>query len=152
MIGLALGINNLLGIFDERYYENLPGGILEAFGRMFRNQVKLYVYPMRQDALAALMPRNEAHSGAKSLSLPMANEVLITARNVQVSAHLRSLYDYLVENHCIDCISGFDPENLTIFSRDALTRIKEGDSSWEALVPATVVASIKKRGLFGHPK
>jgi hypothetical protein len=76
MIGLALGINNLLGIFDERYYENLPGGILEAFGRMFRNQVKLYVYPMRQDALAALMPRNEAHSGAKSLSLPMANEVL----------------------------------------------------------------------------
>lgn len=152
MIGLAMGINNLLGIFDERYYENLPGGILEAFGRMFRNQVRLYVYPMRQDALAALMPKKECAAGVKSINLPGASDVLITAKNVQVATHLRSLYGHLVENHCIDCITGFNADNLTIFSREALSRIKEGDSSWEALVPPNVVASIKKRGLFGHPK
>ena len=149
MIGLAMGINNLLGIFDEHYYENLPGGILEAFGRMFRNQVKLYIYPMRQDALAALMPHRESPLGVKTLGLPMAEDVLITARNVQVAPHLRGLYDYLVENQCIDCITGFDEENLTIFSREALNRIKEGDSSWETLVPSKVVESIKRRGLFG---
>ena len=47
---MALGINNLVEIFNEKYYENLEGGILESFGRLFRNAVKLYVYPMRQEA------------------------------------------------------------------------------------------------------
>ena len=32
-------------IFDERYYDNLPGGLLEAFGRGFGHAVKMYVYP-----------------------------------------------------------------------------------------------------------
>src|SRR5215216_2169262 len=48
MIGVTMGINNLLEIFNEKYYENLEGGILESFGRLFRNAVKLYIYPMRQ--------------------------------------------------------------------------------------------------------
>jgi hypothetical protein len=50
MIGVAMGINNLLEIFNEKYYDNLEGGILESFGRLFRNSVKLYIYPMRQEA------------------------------------------------------------------------------------------------------
>ena len=50
MIGVAMGVNNLLEIFNEKYYENLEGGILESFGRLFRNSVKLYIYPMRKDA------------------------------------------------------------------------------------------------------
>ena len=33
-------------IFDEKYYLNLEGGILEALGRMFKGALKLYVYPM----------------------------------------------------------------------------------------------------------
>ena len=51
MIGVAMGINNLLEIFNEKYYENLEGGILESFGRLFRNSVKLYIYPMRKGGL-----------------------------------------------------------------------------------------------------
>ena len=50
MIGVAVGINNLLEIFNEKYYDNLEGGILESFGRLFRNAVKLYVYPMSREA------------------------------------------------------------------------------------------------------
>jgi hypothetical protein len=65
--------------------------------------------------------------------------------------HLRNLYDYLLENHYIDCIVGFDPEILNIFSRDVLRRIKEGDATWEAMVPKPVVTAIKRRGLFGFP-
>src|SRR6202030_4552668 len=51
MIGVAMGVNNLIEIFNEKYYENLPGGILESFGRLFRNAVKLYDYPMRAVAV-----------------------------------------------------------------------------------------------------
>ena len=50
MVGVAMGVNVLIEIFNEKYYENLEGGILESFGRLFRNAVRLYIYPMRQDA------------------------------------------------------------------------------------------------------
>ena len=50
MIGIATSINNLLEAFNEKYYTHLPRGILEGFGRLLRNSVKLYVYPMKQNA------------------------------------------------------------------------------------------------------
>jgi hypothetical protein len=151
MIGVAMGINNLLEIFNEKYYENLEGGILESFGRLFRHAVRLYIYPLRQEAYdkflltgqAVPMPGSVAHHA-------FASNVLITAKNVHIVEHLRNLYDHLVENHYIDCIVGFDRTILHIFSRDVLRRIKENDPTWEQMVPAAVVAAIKKRGLFDY--
>lgn len=149
MIGVTMGINNLLEIFNEKYYEHLEGGILESFGRMFRNAVKLYIYPMRQDAYDRYLSTGQpAPHGAVSTHAFAAN-VLITAKNVQVTDHLRNLYAHLLENHYIDCIVGFDANILGIFSRDVLRRLKESDPTWEHLVPITVAAAIKKRHLFG---
>ena len=150
MIGVTMGINNLLEIFNEKYYENLAGGILESFGRLFRNAVKLYIYPMRQDAYDRYVAGSQApaapgSSGAHSF----AANVLIHARNAQVADHLRNLYDHLLENHYLECLVGFDPKILHIFSRDVLRRIKEKDPSWEEMVPARVAAAIKRRGMFG---
>ena len=34
-MGLAMGVYNLIQIFDEKYYRHLSGGILEAFGKLF---------------------------------------------------------------------------------------------------------------------
>ena len=151
MIGVAMGINNLLEIFNEKYYENLEGGILEAFGRLFRNSVKLYIYPMRQEAYERYLATGQTASAQVLASHhAFAANVLITAKNMHVTDHLRNLYDHLLENHYLDSIVGFDPEILNIFSRDVLRRIKEGDSSWEKMVPPPVAAAIKKRGLFGH--
>ena len=151
MIGVAMGINNLVEIFNEKYYENLEGGILESFGRLFRNSVKLYVYPMRQEGLDAYgSPANAgAATGPRPQNHAFASGVLINAKNVQIVEHLRNLYSHLLEAHYIDCIVGFDPTILHIFSRDVLRRIKEGDPAWERMVPDIVVAAIKKRGLFG---
>ena len=44
-MGVILGIYNLQNIFDEKYYDNLGGGLLEAFGRGFGRNIKMYVYP-----------------------------------------------------------------------------------------------------------
>ena len=63
---MAMGINNLLEIFNEKYYENLEGGILESFGRLFRNSVKLYIYPMRQDAYEAYIAAERVRATASS--------------------------------------------------------------------------------------
>jgi len=149
MIGVALGINNLLEIFNEKYYESLPGGILENFGRLFRYAVKLYIYPMQQLAydryLTAGHPASEQVAGS-----PFAASVLITAKNLQVEDHLSNLYAHLLENHYIECIVGYDKSILNVFSRDVLQRIQNHDVTWETMVPEPVAAAIKKRGLFGY--
>jgi len=157
MIGVPMGINNLLEVFNEKYYEHLEGGILEAFGRLFRNAVKLYIYPMQQGAyeryIAAGRPTQAPNpsSGHDAGALTaFASSVLITAKNLQVSDHLRNLYAHLLENHYIDCIVGFDRDILNVFSRDVLQRIKGNDPSWERMVPEPVATAIKKRKLFGY--
>jgi hypothetical protein len=146
MIGVAMGINNLLEVFNEKYYENLEGGILESFGRLFRNAVKLYIYPMREAAYERYIV--EARGAGASLK-SFAPNILITAKNVRIADHLASLYAYLLENRCIDSIVGFDTNILDIFSRDALKKIKDNNRLWEKMVPIPVADAIKRRGLFG---
>src|SRR6202789_165597 len=147
MIGVPVGINNLLEIFNENYYENLERGILESFGRLFRNAVKLYIYPMREEAYA----RYVVDSGGNGTSVQVfASNVLITAKNVRIADHLANLYAHLLESHYIEGIVGFDTDILGIFSRDVLKKIKESDLLWEKMVPGPVADAIKRRGLFGH--
>jgi hypothetical protein len=150
MIGVALGINNLLEVFNEKYYEHLDGGILESFGRMFKNAVKLYVYPMRQEAFDRYLSNGGVAPIGSAVGHAFSANVLITAKNVHIEDHLRNLYDHLLENHYIDGIVGYDPEILGIFSRDVLGRIRDSDPSWEQMVPPSVGAAIKKRRLFGY--
>lgn len=150
MIGVAMGINNLLEIFNEKYYEHLEGGILESFGRMFKNAVKLYVYPMRQEAFDRYLNVGGVAAPGSHVGHAFAANVLITAKNVHVAPHLRNLYDHLLENHYIDTLVGFDRDVLGIFSRDVLQRIREADPIWEQMVPPTVALAIKKRRLFGY--
>jgi hypothetical protein len=147
MIGVAVGINNLLEIFNEKYYENLEGGILESFGRLFRNAVKLYVYPMSGEAYGRYIVESRDTGTTTQSAAP---NVLITANNVRVDDRLTSLYAHLLERHFIDSIDGFDRKILGIFSRDALKKIKDQDLLWENMVPEPIAIAIKRRGLFGH--
>jgi hypothetical protein len=118
---------------------------------MFRNAVRLYIYPMREAAYEryVLESNGQGSSGAGTPSHSNPN-VLINAKNVRMADHLSSLYAYLLENRCVECIVGFDADALNIFSRDVLKKIREHDPAWEKLVPVPVAEAIKRRGLFGH--
>jgi hypothetical protein len=117
---------------------------------MFKNAVKLYIYPMRQESFDRFQMMGGAAPVGSAAGHAFSAGVLITARNVHIAAHLRHLYDYLQENHYIEGIVGFDREVLGIISRDVLGRIRSGDPSWEKLVPPGVVTAIKRRQLFGY--
>lgn len=151
MVGVAMGINTLTQIFDDKYYGKLEGGILESFGRLFRHAVKLYAYPMRHDAFDRYMAGIPANPGAGAVTnQEFVSQVLITAKNLQVAQHLSNLYAHLLENHCIDVIVGFEESCLSISSRDVLQYLRAGDSRWEAMVPRKVADFIKQRRLFGY--
>jgi hypothetical protein len=127
-IGIVIGIPSLLDIFDSKYYKDLEGGILESFGRLFKNNVKLYIYPY---------------------SDPLSKEFL-TITNAPISPETQKLYDYLIERECIHQLTNHSPDCLQIFSRDILKRIKAKDSSWVSMVPPQVADIIKCRGYFGY--
>jgi hypothetical protein len=151
MIGVAMGVNHLLEIFNEKYYEQLEGGILENFGRLFRQAVKLYIYPMRQDAFDRyLATGSPVRSGASGPITPPGSEVLITAQNLQVAPHLRHLYAHLLENHYLECLVGFNRDIMEHYSREVLARIQSRDPSWVTMVPPRVAAAIQRRRLFGY--
>jgi hypothetical protein len=126
-IGLVMGVPTLKELFDEKYYGDLEGGILESFGRLFKNSLKLYVYPMRDPA-----------SGA-----------LITAGNLVVAPALRHLYSHLLERLSIEGLRDYDERCLPIFSRDVLAKIRSGDASWRDAVPRQVADLIQERRMFG---
>jgi hypothetical protein len=127
-IGITMGAGSLCELFDERYYGQLDGGILESFGRLFKNDLKLYIYPL----------------------LDRPSGELTTVHNLRVAPELRKLYEYLVEQGCIEQLDNYNPAYLSIFSRDVIAQIKSGDPSWSDQVPSEVAEVIRRRGFLGH--
>src|SRR5262249_29880277 len=58
-IGLVTGVPTLREIFDEKYYTDLAGGILESFGRLFKNDLRLYVYPQLDPETGAVVTADD---------------------------------------------------------------------------------------------
>ena len=127
-IGLAMGSQNLHAIFDESYYTGLEGGILESFGRLFRNNLRLFIYP----------------------HIDPASGNLVTVDTLQVAEPLRHLYAHLVNRRSIVQLTDFNRDFLSIYSPDVLSKIGNGSTEWESLVPAEVANAIKSRKLFGY--
>jgi len=156
MIGVVLGINNLLEIFKDKYYTHLAGGILENFGRLFRNSVRLYIYPMKQRAFRHYLELQSTNQDGEHKPKKIetaggfADEMLITCDNLRVDEHLENLYEHLLKNGYIQQIKNADLSLLDIFSRDILSLIAENDPSWEDKVPKNVADYIKTNQLFGY--
>lgn len=126
-LGLAMGVNNLVDIFDEKYYRHLSGGILEAFGKLFYKDLKVYLYPMR-----------DTETGEYT-----------TSENLKVHPRMKELYKFFKYNGKVVDIVDYNPEVLNIFSRQVLSMIESGDEGWEKMLPKGVSEIIKDKKLFG---
>jgi hypothetical protein len=127
-IGITMGISSLISLFDEKYYTKLDGGVLECFGRLFKNDLKLYIYPLL-----------DPNTGK-----------LTTVHNLQLAPEIRKMYQYLVDKGCIEQLDAYDPQHLKTFSREVLRQIQAGDPRWIEHVPAEVAEVIQRRGFFGY--
>jgi len=127
MIGLAVGLPSISEIADERFYDDLGGGMLESTGRLFKRSVKMYVYPL----------------------LDAATGRVLTVETLPVQAVWRHLRDFLLESGHLVPIHRHDERLLAIFTKDVLARIQSGDAAWETMVPPTVADTIKTKRLFG---
>jgi len=146
--GIALGIPSLRSIFDEKFYTDLSGGLLESLGRLFKDQTKLYVYPSRETA-ANIVPGNVPASDSSNWLRNSSGNEIITVENLKVAENLRHLYAHLLENKFIEGIQNYNPDYLSLFAPLALSKLQSGDRSWEQDVPAPIVEIIKKEKMFG---
>ncbi|MGB1185132.1 MAG: TonB-dependent receptor, partial [Schleiferiaceae bacterium] len=125
--GLVMGVNNLTELFNDKYYRNLQGGILEAFGRIFSKDLKILVYPFQEGQAKRIMRKEDAI----------------------VHPRFRPIIDYLIFHNRILDIVEFDEDITNIFSREVLRQIRCGESGWEECLPKYVDAVIKDKQLFG---
>ena len=125
---IVIGIPTLINVWDESYYKNLKGGILEAFGMLFTKNMKLYVYP----------------------SLDPATGKLITSSEIPLKKPLKSLYEYLLNTKSIVDVECGSNKLLHINSSKVLDLIESGDKEWEKMVPDYAREYIKKNKVFGY--
>ena len=126
-IALPIGLVRLRDVFDEKFYTDLPGGLMESLGQLFKNGAKLYVYP----------------------SLDKKTGVLTTLENMEIVPHLRHLFMHLVENKFIENIAGYNADALKIYSGEVLAKIHSGDEALAKLIPPPIFEVIKAKKLFG---
>ncbi|MCK7591155.1 TonB-dependent receptor [Subsaxibacter sp. CAU 1640] len=126
-MGLAMGVNNLVDIFDEKYYRHLSGGILEAFGKLFFKDLRVYLYPMEDE-----------------------DGTIINSENLKVHPRMKELYKFFKYNGKVVDITEYDKSILSIFSRIVLKAISEGKPGWESMLPEGVAKIIKEKSLFGY--
>ncbi len=120
-MGLAMGVPNLIDVFDEKYYRHLSGGILEAFGKLFFRDLKVFLYPMINEE----------------------DGTIITSENLKVHPRMKELYKFFKFNGKVVDITNYEKENLTIFSRHVLKMINSGEEGWENMLPEGIAELIK---------
>jgi len=112
-VGIILSIGLLNELFKAKWSENLPGGLLESFGRLFRNQVSLHVYPWQN-----------RHTGE-----------VVTADSFRPPEDASHLYRYFMENGMIHSTPYRNLDLLKYTSRDIQKLICDGDPEWKSYVP-----------------
>ena len=127
-IVLTMGVNNLVEIFDEKYYDHLSGGILEAFGKLFYKNLRVFLYPIKDTK----------------------NGKIINSNNLQVDSRMKNLYKFFKYNNKIIDIFSFNEDLLEIYSEKVLSMIENQERGWENLIPDAVTKLIKEKELFGH--
>lgn len=128
-VGLVFGAYNFMQLFESEYNQ-FEGGVLEALGRLFRSNVRVYLYPYREE--------NE-------------KDKLIDLKNVKLERPTQYLLDYIKGSGNVQDLEGYDDELLHIYSRKVLKMIRNNEEGWENFVPKEIAEVINEKCLFGHP-
>lgn len=129
-MGLALGVESLINIFDEKYYRNISGGILEAIGKMYFRDVKIYTYPLKDRKTGEI----------------------ITSENLIVHPRMKELYKFFKNNGKLIDIKDYDHKILNVFSKTILEMIGKSQNGWEEMLPEGISDLIKRNRLFGYSR
>ena len=122
-IAIVLSIGLLNELFKAKWSKDLEGGMLESFGRLFKNKVNLYVYPWHN----------------------LNNGELVTADNFRAPKSWNLFYRHLQDNQRIRSVGTGDPSLLAKTSRSVLNQILENDEKWRDWVPEPALKIVERQ-------
>ena len=125
-LAIALSVLDFNALFDEKYYDTLEGGILEAMGKLFSDNTYIYIYPS------------------------LVNGELVTLENVSVTPEQKYLLKHLVSNGKMSAVCDYEESNLHISSQQVFVKIESGEKSWKSEVPKDIKNLIIDNKLFGY--
>ena len=127
-LGLTMGVSNLVEVFNESYYKDIDGGILEAFSKMFHDNVKVFLYPISDK-----------------------NGNIINSNNLKLHPRMKDFYKFFKFNKKFIDIGDYEKEFLNIFSREILKEIKnKKNENWKKNLPEGISEIIIKNKMFGY--
>jgi hypothetical protein len=121
-IGIILSIGLLNELFKPKWSDNLAGGLLESFGRLFKDGVTLQVFPWKNRKSGELVTAETFHAPEDSVHL----------------------YRHFIANDKIVGIPSGDDTLLAYTGRDVCRMITEGDEQWQRLVPEVAWTMAKR--------
>ena len=127
-LGLVIGVRELQSIITDKYTQNQDGRLLVAFGELFSQNIRIYVYPAQT----------------------AETDEIITAESMAVPEGIKFLYQYLLDSRQVVAVKKFNSDILHIYPTDVLSDIQENKTGWEQKVPESLVKLIKERQLFGY--
>ena len=110
---IALSIGLLNELFKDKWTEDIPGVILESFGRTFQNKTRLYVSPW----------------------LNRKSGEFVTARTFRAPEQYVHLYQHFLANGLVVDVPFFNEFLLRHTPRDIQRMIAADEDIWKTLVP-----------------
>jgi hypothetical protein len=127
-IAIPIGIVDFMALLHESRFAHLPGGLLEATGRLFSLNTRIYVYP----------------------GLDPVSQQRLELDTMDVDPSVARLFEFLRERGVIQSIEGLPDAELRFQSDDVLSLIQTGDPAWKEHVEPEIAEAIKSKGLFGY--
>lgn len=125
---MVVGLPTFFRIIDDNQYVSLKGGLLEAMGALFQNNVKMYLYPSLDKNGEVVYPTDEL------FDIPV-----------------RLLWQYLSSTGKILILRNTSPENLKIHTEEITQFIEAGDDvSLRHMLPEPVFQKIKSEKWFNY--
>lgn len=149
-ITLVAGMNNLVDLFNPEHYSHLEGGVLESCGRLFKDGVRVMVYPMRGDQLRRLILDPVACKVCFPESYSVAEDSVVTAADIQMRPSVAGLFQHLLNNGFLIPITGADPAAMACQPRTLAERIRKNEPGWEQEVPPSVAVAIRSLRLWAR--
>lgn len=116
-VGIVLGTALFEKLFDDKWYEGMKGGLLEAFGKLLCNGIRLYVYP--------------SYDAKTGLTRNAANAIL--------SEENRYFLEYLIHAGHIRLVTQGDAQLSRTNSQTIREMWQSGNAKWKTLVPPEVL-------------
>jgi hypothetical protein len=122
-LAIVIGATHLEKLFDESYYTDLKGGLLEGMSKLLGRFSRLYIYPHK------------------------TQNICLMTKSFFPQNQIRHIYNHYLENNQIQDIAGCDELNEFIHSDDVIDLIKKKDLKWKSLVPKQIHQILEKQFL-----